>query len=105
MLLAGGDLESLAGVKDKVVMFDFESEFSFKDQEELTGVDVGVAGFACAGWHELFDDAEFGRFDEVPTVAVSCLWASPFVMLGGFCADDLCWQWNFPIRESSLSRG
>jgi len=99
MLLAGGDLESLAGVKDKVVMFDFESEFSFKDEEELACVNVGVANLACAWGHELFDDAEFGRFDEVPTVAVSCLWASPFVMLGEFCADDLCWQWNFPKRE------
>jgi hypothetical protein len=25
----------------------------------------------------------------VPTVAVGALWASPFVVFGGFCADDL----------------
>src|SRR5258708_33856473 len=70
MLLAGGDFEAFAGVEDDVVVVDFEGEFSFDDVEELMGVDVGVTGFGCAGGHELFDDAEFGRTDEVPAVAV-----------------------------------
>ena len=96
MLLAGRDFESFACVQDKVVKFDFECEFSFEHEEELVSVNVGVTGFAGARRHELFDHTEFGRFDEVPTVAVGCLRASPFVVLGGFCADDLCGQSAFP---------
>jgi hypothetical protein len=96
MLLAGRDLESFAGVKDKVVMVDFECELSFEDEEELACVNVGVPGLAGVGRHEFFDYAECGRFDEVPAVAVSCLGASPLVMLGGFCADDLCGQSGSP---------
>jgi hypothetical protein len=57
MVLVGGDLEAFAGVEDEVVVVDFEGEFSLEDIEELTGVDVGVTNFGCAGWHELFDDA------------------------------------------------
>jgi hypothetical protein len=92
MLLAGGDLESFAGLKNKVVMFYFESQLSFENEEELACVDVGVAGFAGAGRHKLFDDAQCWGTDEVPTVAVGCLRASPLVVFGGFCADDLYWQ-------------
>jgi hypothetical protein len=51
MLLAGGDLEAFARVEDEVVVFDFESEFSFEDVEELARLDVGVTGFAGAGRH------------------------------------------------------
>ena len=89
MALARGDFESFTGVKDKVMVFDFEGEFSFEDEEKLARVDVGMAGLAGAGRHEFFDDAEFGGTDEVPAVAVGALGASPLVMLGGFCADDL----------------
>jgi hypothetical protein len=92
MLLAGRDFESFAGVKDEVVMLYLESEFSFQHKKELARVTVGVANLAGAGRHDLFDDAELGRFDEVPTVAVGVLWASPFVVFGGFCADDLSGQ-------------
>jgi hypothetical protein len=92
MALTWRDLESFSGVKDEVMMLYFESEFSFEDEEKLARVNVGVPGLAGAGRHELFDDAELGRFDEVPTVAVGSLRASPLVMLGRFYADDLCWQ-------------
>ncbi len=90
MLLAGGNFESFACVKDEVVVLYFECEFSFEDEEKLTRVNVRMAGLAGVGRHEFFNDAEFGCFDEVPAVAVSCLRASPLVMLGRFCADDLC---------------
>jgi len=89
MPLAWGDLDPVAGMKDKVVMFYLKGQLSFEDVEELARVDVGVTGFAGAGRHELFDDAEFGRFDEVPAVAICSLRASPLVVVGGFCADDL----------------
>ncbi len=95
MLLAGGDLESFAGVKDKVVMLYFESEFSFQHEEELARVNVRVANLAGTGRHEFFDDAEFGSFDEVPTVAVRRLRTSPLVLVGGFGADDLSGQLSF----------
>jgi hypothetical protein len=92
MLLAWRDFESLTGLKNKVMMLDFEGELSFQHEEKLACVDVGVTDLAGGGRHELFDDAELRRFDEMPAVALGPLWASPFVMLGGFCADDLCWH-------------
>jgi hypothetical protein len=63
MALAGGDLEAFSGVEDDVVVVDFEGEFTLEDVEELMGVDVAVTGFAGAGRHEFFDDAEFGCAD------------------------------------------
>jgi hypothetical protein len=89
MALAGRDFDAFISMKDEVVVFDFESQFSFDDVEKLARVDVGVTYFAGGGRHELFDDAEFGRFDEVPAIAVGALWASPLVVFGGFCADGL----------------
>jgi hypothetical protein len=32
----------------------------------------------------------------VPAVAVGALWASPLVVFGGFCADDLCRHAGLP---------
>jgi hypothetical protein len=95
MALAWRYFESFASVKNKVVMFYFHGQFSFQHEEKLARVDVEVAGFAGAGRHELFDDAELGSLDEVPAVAVGTLRASPLVMLGRFCADDLCRQSSF----------
>jgi hypothetical protein len=92
MALTWRDLESFSGVKDEVMMLYFESEFSFEHEEELARVHVGVTCLASVWRHELFNDAEFGCFDEVPAVAVGALRASPLVVFGGFCADDLVWQ-------------
>ena len=97
--LAGRDFESFTGLEDEVVMLDFESEFAFEDEEELARVKVGVAGLAGAGRHEFFDDAQLRSFYEMPAVAVGCLRASPLVVLGGFCADDLGWHCSLPQRE------
>jgi hypothetical protein len=108
MVLAGGDFEAFAGVKDEVVMLYFESEFPFEHKKELAGVDVGVTRFAGAGRHELFDDAELGRFDKVPAVAVGALWASPLVVFGGFCADDFGGQVSMTLERrwrSGLAAG
>ena len=66
----------------------FEGEFAFEDEEKLTCVDMGVTCLAGVWRHELFDDAEFGRLDEMPAVTVGALRASPLIMFGGFCADD-----------------
>ncbi len=74
------------------MMLDFEGQFSFEDEEELARADVRMTGLTGAGRHEFFDNAEFGRFDEVPAVTVRPLRPSPFVMLCRFCADDLCWH-------------
>ena len=104
MLLARRDLESFPGVEDKVVMLYFEGQFSFEDEEKLTCVDVGMTSLVGAGRHELFDDAEFRSLNEVPTVTVGCLGASPLVVLGGFDADDLCWQLHH-LRNWVIQRG
>ena len=55
---------------------------------------VGVTEFTGVWRHELFDNAEFGSFDEVPAVAIGTLRASPFVVFGGFCADGLDGQFS-----------
>jgi hypothetical protein len=93
MLLAWGDFQPFTGLKDKIMMLDFEGQFSFEDKEKLTRADVRMADFTSPGRHELFDDAELWRFDQVPTVTVGPLRSSPLVVLCGFCADDLCRQW------------
>jgi hypothetical protein len=85
MGLAGGDLDALAGFEGEVVMFDLDRELSPKDEEELAGVEVVVAGLAGAGRHQLLDDVEVGRADEVPAVAV----IAPGVVLGGSGGDWL----------------
>jgi len=83
MRLTGGDFDSLSRVEDVVLVLDFERELAFEDVEELAGVDVMVARLGCAGWHALFDDAEVGCADEVPTVAA----VAPGVVFGGVGAD------------------
>ena len=88
------------------VIFDFEGELAFEDEEELTCVDVGVTHFAGAGWHELYDDAEFGSLDEVPAVAVGTLRASPFVVLRRFFVGNLSCHLGlkFSLKELSVMR-
>jgi hypothetical protein len=81
MLLARRDFQPFTGLKDEVMMLDFEDQFSFEDEEKLASVDVKMSGLAGAGRHEFFDDAELRRFDEVPTVTVGPLRPSPLVML------------------------
>jgi hypothetical protein len=104
MVLVGGYLEAFAGVNHEVVMLYFESEFPFEDVEELACARVVVTYLAGAGRHELFDDAELGRFDKVPAVAVGALWASPFVVFGGFCADDFGGQVSMTLERRWRSR-
>lgn len=89
MLLAGRDLYTCAGLKDEAVPLHVNGQLSFKNIEELAGTEVEVPDFACAGWHELFDDAEVGCPDEMPAVAVVSLRATPSVVLGRLWADDL----------------
>jgi hypothetical protein len=98
MVVAWRDLEAFAGVEDEVVMVYFEREFPVQHEEELVCARVVVAYLGGAGGHELFDDAEVGRFDKVPAVAVGALWASPFVVFGGFCADDFGGQVSMTLE-------
>src|SRR5258708_5524147 len=41
--LAGGDLDSLAGLEGEVVVLDLEGELALEDEEELAGTGGGVA--------------------------------------------------------------
>ncbi len=47
--LAGGDLDSLAGLEGEVVVLDLEGELALEDEEELAGTGVVVASLAGAG--------------------------------------------------------
>ena len=82
MRLARSDFDCLSGVKDEGLPFDFEGQSTVEDVEELQCMEVIVATLTCAGWHELFDDAEFGSLNQVPAVAVCPVWASPLVVFG-----------------------
>ena len=92
MLLARRDFQPFTGLKDEIMMLDFDDQFSFEDEEKLACVDVKMSGLTGVGRHEFFDDAELRGFDEVPTVTVSSLRTSPLVVFGRFRADDLCWH-------------
>jgi hypothetical protein len=81
MLLARGDLEAFSCVESIGVIFDFEGELAFEDEEELVGAEVGVTFLRGTGWHEFFDDAEIRCLHEMPAVTVVSLWTAPFVVL------------------------
>lgn len=83
MMLARCYLDAFAGAKRVVVVVHLERKFAIEHIEELAGVVVMVAGFAGAGWHPLFDDAELWRAEEVPAVAL----AAPGIVIGRFDAD------------------
>jgi hypothetical protein len=36
----------------------------------------------CSTRHELFDNAEIGRLNKVPAIAVHSRWPTPFVVFG-----------------------
>jgi len=80
--LARRDFNAFAGLQDEVVLLDFESEFSFEDEEELPCAKVVVPGLASVRRHKLFNDAEVGSFHQMPAVAVCPFWASPLVVFG-----------------------
>ena len=73
--LARRDFNAFAGLQDEVVLLDFESEFSFEDEEELPCAKVVVPGLASVRRHKLFNDAEVGSFHQMPAVAVCPFWA------------------------------
>jgi hypothetical protein len=85
---AGGNLESLTSSKKKVLIFDFKRQFPFKNKEELACMRVRMSGLTRARRHEFLNDAEVGRPDEVPAVAVSSLRTSPLVVIRRLRADD-----------------
>jgi len=103
MLLAWGNLESLAWVKNKVMVFDFQSQFTFQNQEELARTDVPVSDLTCASGHEFLDNAEVWRFNQVPAIAVSSVLSAPLVMFGRFYADYFCWHGSFSQKPNCLT--
>lgn len=58
-------------------------------------MNMEMTNFPGAGWHELFDDAEVGCPNEVPTVAVVSMDTSPLIMRSGLPTDDRC-HWVHP---------
>jgi hypothetical protein len=90
MTLPGGDFYAFAFMENEIVIFDFHGQLAFENVEELAGVDVGMEGFLGTWGHEFFDNAKFGRLDQVPAVAIGCLGASPFIVFGGLGANYFC---------------
>ena len=88
MLLPGRNLDSFAFLKNEDVIFDLHRQFAFENIEELAGADMRMAHLAGPGRHELFDNTEVRSLNQVPSVAVSPLRTAPFIMFGGFDADD-----------------
>jgi hypothetical protein len=82
MPLACDNLDSFACFKNKVMMFDFQGQLTFKNEKELARMDVGMSSLTRAGGHEFFNNAEVWRFDEVPAITVSSLLSTPFVVFG-----------------------
>jgi hypothetical protein len=82
MPLAWANLDAFTCFKNKVMMFDFQSQLTFENEEELARMDVGMSSLTRAGGHELFDNAQVWRFDEMPAIAVNSLLSTPFVVFG-----------------------
>src|SRR5215475_5540803 len=82
MLLAGRDLDAFPGAGDELMVLDLHGQFTLEDVEELPGALVMVACFAGAWGHQLVDDVEFGRADDIPAVTVAVVRTAPFVVLG-----------------------
>jgi hypothetical protein len=82
MLLAWRNLDSFSLSKNKQMVFDFKSQFPFKNVEKLPRMDMCVPDLACSRGHALFDNAQIRRLNKVPAIAVDAQWPTPFVMLG-----------------------
>jgi len=89
MRLSGRDFDSLSGLKIEGLAVDFEGQNSIENVEELPRMKMVVATLPRAGWHELFDDAQVGRPDQMPAVAVGSEIAAPLVVFCGLCADGV----------------
>src|ERR1700748_1635649 len=98
MGLAGRYFEALTGLKEETLLPHFEGQLAFKNIEELPRMNMEVTNFASAGRHELFNNAEIGCPDEMPTVAVVFVGTTPFVMLGSLPAGDRCHLGNLALQ-------
>ena len=92
VLLAGRDLDAFVSADDEFVMFDLHRQLAFEDIEELPGAVVMMTCLAGAGRHELLNDVELRRANEVPAVAVVVVRAAPFVVFGVGGGDDFGWH-------------
>ena len=87
--LSRSDLKALARAQSEVALFDFESQFSFEDIEELARMNMRMTDFARAGRHQFFNHAECGRLEQMPAVAVRSARTSPRLVFRGTGAYDL----------------
>jgi len=81
MRLTGRDFESRTCMKYEPVLLYLNRQLSLENVEELPRSPVEVSHLTRAWRHGLFDDAQFGSSDEVPSVAVICLGTAPFIVL------------------------
>jgi hypothetical protein len=95
VLLSGGNLDSLTGNNNKVMMFNLKSQFAFQNEKELACMFVPMSSLPGTRGHPFFDDAEFLGLNEMPAIAVSSLRTSPLIMFCRFYVDYLC-RHEFP---------
>src|ERR1700731_618205 len=72
------------------MVLDLHREVSFPHEEELPSLRMKMTLFSSPRWHQLFDNAQFCRLDQMPTVAICAVRATPLVVFSSFCTFDLC---------------
>jgi hypothetical protein len=99
--LTSNDLNPFASTQQQLMTLDLEGQLSIQDEEELTSMNMRVTCLAGTRRHELFDDAELGRFDEVPAITVRSVWTTPLVVFGRFGTDNL-WHSRVHLQMNSF---
>jgi hypothetical protein len=90
MLLAWRNLNPLTGAEHEVMVLHFHRQFSFEHKKELPSFGVKVTLFLRSRWHQLFDNAQIGRLDQMPAIAIGAMRTAPLVVFSRFGACNLC---------------
>ena len=69
MCIAWGDLDAFTCGKCVAIALDLHRQFTFKNIEELSRVDMMMADFACAWWHSFFNHTQLRHPHQVPPIA------------------------------------
>jgi len=52
------------------MVLDLHREFPFQHEEELPSLRMEMTLLLRPRWHQLFDNAQFSRLDQMPTIAI-----------------------------------
>jgi hypothetical protein len=90
MLLTWRNLQSLTRKKKVVTVLHFHRQFSYEHEKELPSFGVDVTLFMGSRWHQFFDNAQIGRLDQMPAIAIGPMRTAPLIVFRGFFTCDLC---------------